>query len=335
MRIRRKTKRFLRRAAVAVPVILAAGFLYLLLRSPSSANPANLKVEMTPANIERGRYLFVNLCDCGGCHSPRDFTRLGAPVVEAERGQGAVMPLAGLPGRIVASNITPDPETGIGAWSDGEKIRAIREGVSRDGRALYPLMPYQRYRLMSDEDAQALVAFLNSLKPIRNPLPKTQVSFPTSMWIKSVPQPVTNPVPPMDEDGGEIYGEYLTALANCEECHTPQVKGNAVPALRFAGGRLFETPYGQVASANITPDAETGIGTWDFKRFQEAMQAYRQYAQGGAPPARPEQFTLMPWAAYAGLTGHDLESLFIAMRARPPVSHQVQIHPGLPEPRGY
>ena len=76
-------------------------------------------------------------------------------------------PEAGLPGRVAARNITPDKETGIGNWTDGEKIRAIREGIGRDGHALFPMMPYESFRHMSDEDVYSLVAYLNSLPPVK------------------------------------------------------------------------------------------------------------------------------------------------------------------------
>jgi hypothetical protein len=102
-----------------------------------------VKVEMTPERVARGEYLFKVAADCGGCHSERDWSKFSAPVVQGGEGKGFVFPpeLA-LPGTVVAPNLTPDPETGLGAWSDGEKIRAIREGISRDGRALFPMMPY-------------------------------------------------------------------------------------------------------------------------------------------------------------------------------------------------
>jgi len=173
----------------AVLFVIAAGaFAWLYFRQPAVAPPSNIKVEMSEARIARGRYLF-NLADCDGCHSERDFTRFGGPVVEGRVGVGQVLPYDGLPGRIVARNITPDRETGLGAWTDGEKIRAIREGISRDGAMLFPMMPYPGYRKMSDEDVQSLVAFLNTLSAVPNPLPKTEVKFPVSMFVKGVPQP--------------------------------------------------------------------------------------------------------------------------------------------------
>jgi len=124
---------------------LVLGFLYL--RKPATAPPLDVKVEVTPERLDRGRFLFERLADCGGCHSERDFSRFGGPVMPGGRGKGKVLPPdLGLPGVIVASNITPDRETGIGAWTDGEKIRAIREGIDREGRTLFPMMPYTNYR---------------------------------------------------------------------------------------------------------------------------------------------------------------------------------------------
>jgi len=311
---------------LVILVIAGGGFLYLYYRSPSAAPPAQITVDMSPARVERGRYIFTALADCDGCHSERDFSRLGAPVVEAGRGRGGAMPLPDLPGRIVASNITPDKETGIGTWTDGEKIRAIREGVGKDGRALFPIMPYPKYRHMADDDVQAVVAYLNTLAPVRNPLPKTEIKFPVSMFIKGVPEPVEHKNAPVDPASGARYGEYLVTMASCEECHTPATKGQLDPALRFGGGRTFTTPYGTVVSANITPDNETGLGKWDFARFRDRVRSYEPSPQVG-----PERFTLMPWHAYARLTDQDLEAVFRYIKGRPPISHKVVPHPGYVE----
>ena len=175
-------------AAVALVIFAAAGvgFGYLYLRKPAVAPPPAIQVEMTPERIERGRWLFGNLAACDGCHSERDFTRFGGPVVDGGLGKGFVFPAElGMPGTVVAPNITPDKETGIGAWTDGEKIRAIREGIGRDGRVLFPMMPYPNYRRMSDEDVYSLVAFLNTLAPARSSLPRTKIDFPVSMLFRT------------------------------------------------------------------------------------------------------------------------------------------------------
>ena len=239
------------------------------------------------------------------------------------------MPLQGLPGQVNAPNITPDKETGIGAWTDGEKIRAIREGISKDGHMLFPLMPYSGYRYMSDADVQSLVAYLNTLPAIRNYVPRSSITFPTSMLMKGVPTPVTRAIPPVDPDGGEIYGEYVVSIAGCEECHTPLKRGQADPAMRFAGGRFFSTPQGSVYSSNISPDKDTGVGKWDFVRFRDRMHSFRQYKDAELPKVGPERFTIMPFLAYANLTDHDLEAMFLYIKSRRPISNFVVPHPGV------
>ena len=165
---------------LVIVVVPAAGIAYLYLRKPAQAPPSAIKVAMTPERIARGKMIFQNISDCDGCHSQRDFSRVDGPVVESGRGRGSVMSalLNGLPGTVVAPNITPDPETGIGTWTDGEKIRAIREGVDRDGRALFPMMPYPEYRNMSDEDVEAVVAYLNSLAPVEKSAAEDSIGLP-------------------------------------------------------------------------------------------------------------------------------------------------------------
>jgi hypothetical protein len=123
---------------VVVVIAVIGGFSYLYLRKPAVTPPADLKVEITPARLERGKYLF-NLADCDGCHSQRDFSRFGGPVVEDGRGRGNVFPPElGLPGMVAPGNITPDRETGIGSWTDGEKIRAIREVSAATALRCFP-----------------------------------------------------------------------------------------------------------------------------------------------------------------------------------------------------
>src|SRR6202043_2664037 len=99
-----------------------------------------------------------------------------------------------LPGRIVAPNLTPDQETGAGSWTDDQLARSIREGVGHDGRALFPIMPYQHYRNMSEEDLGSVVVSRRSLPAAQNPLPATEIIFPVKYRIRSAPEPVTAPV---------------------------------------------------------------------------------------------------------------------------------------------
>jgi mono/diheme cytochrome c family protein len=330
VRLRRKTKRFLGRLILASPLFLIGWLLYLLFRSASSAPPENITVEMSPARVERGHYLFESICACGSCHSQRDYKKFGAPVKDTGIGRGQEMPFNGLPGAITAQNLTPDKETGLGDWTDGEKIRAIREGISKDGRALYSLMPYQYYRFLSDEDVEALVAYMDSLPAIKNPLPRTRVSFPTTVWLKSVPVPVFH-VAAADPDGGEAYGEYLVRIAACESCHTPRSGFQPDLQKRFAGGVETDSFFGSSISANITSDMGTGIGSWVYLQFEQRMRAYARY-EGKPPDVAPSDFTLMPWENYAKIDDHDMEVMFEYLRGVKPVSNSTaggKIFPGL------
>src|SRR5262249_32647191 len=160
-------KNILAALALILVVIALSGFGYLYLRKPVTAPPPDINFEMAPERVARGRYLFEKVMACDGCHSQHDESRFGRPVVEGGWGRGSVFPAElGLPGTVVASNVTPDRETGLGAWTDGEIIRAIREGISRDGRALFPMMPYTNYRRMSDADVYAIVAYLRRLPAV-------------------------------------------------------------------------------------------------------------------------------------------------------------------------
>lgn len=321
-------KRTLLWTAGAVLALVAIGAAWAILRKPALAPPANITVSLTPERIERGRYLFQTMAECSGCHSDRDYTRLGGPVRPNGIGMGGIMPdELGLPGLVVAPNLTPDPETGLGNWTDGEIIRAIREGVDRDGNALFPFMPYPNFRHMSDDDVESLVAYLRTLTPIHNPLPRTKLAFPVALMIKSVPQPVTGAVrTPTPADGLE-YGKYLVTIGGCGDCHTQQKHGQPVEGMELAGGFELRMPLGTVLSANITPDQQTGIGSWDEDGFVSRFRQYRDLADSQLPAVTPETFTLMPWLAYSHLTDQDLRAIYRYLRTVKPVAHKVQTHP--------
>jgi hypothetical protein len=326
-------------SVAAVMVTAAGAFSYLYFRKPTIAPPTDIKVEITPTRLARGKYLY-NLADCDGCHSQRDFSRFDGPVVGSGRGRGNVFPPdMGLPGVVAARNITPDKETGIGNWTDGEKIRAIREGISRDGTGLFPMMGYERFRHMSDEDVYSLVAYLNILTPIQNPVPRSKIVFPVSMLIKGAPQPAGH-VTEEDRSNKLKYGEYLVTMAGCMECHTPAKRGKPLQGLTLAGGQAFRFPGAVVVSANITPDPQTGIGRWSEQNFLDRFYQYKEYAEKGSPQVGPESFTVMPWLNFAQLEPEDLKAIYAFLRAQQPIYHVVDSHPvwqasgGRRKPRG-
>src|SRR5712692_5144684 len=149
--------------------------------------------ERTTERLARGRYLVTAVTGCLDCHSPHAWSRHDAPVPAGWEGAGQDMiGYKELPGHVVAPNLTPDPNTGTGTWTDDTLARAIREGIGHDGRALFPMMPYQRYRTLSDEDVASIVVYLRALPPVRNPLPTTRVTFPVRYLMRNAPQPITH-----------------------------------------------------------------------------------------------------------------------------------------------
>jgi hypothetical protein len=243
-----------------------------------------------------------------------DWSQHGGPVSSGGEGVGQVMWFKDLPGRIVAPNITSDAETGAGTWTDDQLARAIREGIGHDGRALFPMMPYENLKHMSDEDLASLVVYIRSLPPVRNALPPTEIIFPVKYLIRSVPQPVTEPVSSPDRGNHLKWGEYLITIASCNECHTPRARGAAKPGLEYGGGFTLDGPWGAVASTNITPDA-TGIGYYDEALFIQAMRT-------GYVKARQLK-SIMPFGEFGGLTDDDLKAMFAYVRTLKPVKHRV------------
>jgi mono/diheme cytochrome c family protein len=157
-------------------------------------------------------------------------------------GSGWIWPI--YPGHVVAPNISPDPEAGAGTWTDDQLARAIREGIDHDGRALFPMMPYEDFRHISDEDVASIVVYLRSLPPVHNHLSKTGIIFPVKYLIRSVPEPLTAPVAAPDPADCVKYGQYLVKIGGCADCHTPQDQGQPIAGFEFAGGtRTYDSPW--------------------------------------------------------------------------------------------
>ena len=271
--------------------------------------------EATPARLERGKYLARSI-GCLYCHSPHDWSKPDDPIVSGMEGAGQQLPYSDLPGRIVAPNLTPDKETGAGNWADDMLARSIREGIGHDGRALFPIMPYEHYRNMPDEDLASIVVYLRSLPAVRNPLPKTDIIFPVKYIIRNVPQPLTTPVARPDLSDPVKRGEFLVNLIGCADCHTP-VDNHHQPilGLEFSGGQIIQTPWAKAASSNITPDPSSGISYYGEAMFIKAMRT-------GYVGTR-QLSKLMPWPALRNLSDEDLAGIFAYLKTLKPVVHHV------------
>jgi hypothetical protein len=281
---------------------------------PRARSVSDRAFARTPERLARGHYLVNAVTGCLECHSPHDWSRHDAPIPPGWEGSGQDMIAWRLPGHVVAPNLTPDPGTGTGTWNDDTLARAIREGIGHDGRALFPMMPFRRFRTLSEEDLASIVVFLRSLPPVDHALPNSHLAFPVRYLIRSVPEPIAQPVPPPDLSTAVKRGAYLTTLAACTECHTPQKQGEPMSDLPFAGGFVLEGPWGRVASANLTPDP-SGIPYYDAHLFIEAMRT-------GQVKARTLN-QIMPWQIYGNMTDADLESIFVYLQTLSPVRHRV------------
>lgn len=312
-------------AALAVVLVGALGVVgFVGLLRPRVREAPSLKVEPTPEKLARGRYLVENVTVCFHCHSQSDMSLFGTPPKPGTLGAGGMCmgPETGFPGTMCASNLTPDAETGLGQWTDGEIIRAIREGVSRDGRPLMPIMPYRLYRELSDEDAQAIVAWLRTIPAVRNPLAPTRLDFPLNVIARLMPEPVEHPVPMPSRSDTVAYGRYLATVGGCVECHTPvDEQHEPLPGKQFAGGQEFELEKGAVVrSANLTPHA-TGLGGLSREVF---IRLFKRHA---LPEARrqvePRFNTVMAWMSYAGMTEEDVGAIYDYLKTVPPVENSV------------
>jgi mono/diheme cytochrome c family protein len=313
---------------LGIPVVILGLATWFVMRGPQAAEPSKIKVESTPARLARGKYIYEVVADCGGCHSERDWKKFGAPVLAGKNGSGSVFAKeAGLPGLVAPPNISQDTEHGLGSWTDGEVLRAVREGVSRDGRALFPMMPYQSYAKMCDEDAHSLVAYLRTLPAVKHVVPATKIDFPVNVLMKSAPQPLAGPVGEPDHSNQVAYGRYLVTVSGCEVCHTRMERGEPVPGMSFAGGEVFRAGGMEAVSANLTQDVETGIGSWTEQRFLEKFMGYRNFTETNLPDMVQANFTVMPWLGFRQLSEEDLKAVFAYLRTVKPIRNKVEIHP--------
>jgi mono/diheme cytochrome c family protein len=311
---------------LALIVIAVAGVaLYMTMSKPAQRPASTETVEITPARVQRGEYLAKHVTTCFACHSQPDWTRYAGPAQGPPGAGGDCLTGRGIPGAICSPNITPDKETGIGAWTDGEILRAMREGVDRDGEALFPLMPYEEYSRMSDEDAWAIVAYLRSMPAVRYEAPPTHLDFPVGYFIKQVPKPLQGPVAGPDRSDPIRYGEYLTDISACKFCHSPvDEKHQVIPGKLFSGGHLLMGQWGRVRSSNLTSH-ETGLGNRTKAEFIGLFRAFSDPST--APVVKDGRNTGMPWWAYAGMSDEDLGAIYDYLRSLPPVENRVEKFP--------
>ncbi len=302
---------------------------YLKFLLPNAGPPPDITVELTDERIEHGRYLANHVMLCMDCHAVRDFSLFGGPPNPESHGSGGEYfgREMGLPGEFVTPNLTP---AALGDWTDGEIFRAIVSGVSRDGTALFPLMPYPHYSQLDEEDIYAVIAYLRTLDPVETTHPARELDFPVSLLINTMPvKPQMQSRPGYDDPVS--YGRYLITAAACTDCHTRMERGQYV-GTPYGGGNEYIMPDGSVVrAANITPH-ETGIGNWSREQF---IARFKAFSKETYTPRRvePGQFqTIMPWPMYAEMDEEDLGAIYEYLQTITPADNRVVLFsPANPE----
>ncbi|HUH86028.1 MAG TPA: cytochrome c [Stellaceae bacterium] len=210
-----------------------------------------------PAAAKRGEYLAA-AANCAGCHTDKEHG--GAPFAGGKA-------IATSFGAYYSRNITPDPQHGIGAWSEADFHRALRDGIAPGGGHYFPAFPFPSFTFMTDGDIADIFAYLETQRPAPREDLANDVPFPYDVRLSMVLWRALyfkkGPLAPDPRQSAEWNrGAYLvTAVAHCADCHSPRTSLGAVDAeRRFNGGTLYGP--GEKHAPNITPDMTDGIGKW-------------------------------------------------------------------------
>jgi len=280
-----------------VAAVVAAAFALNGPTGPASA--AGPTTEL----VARGKYVFATAGGCA-CHTPPDAVGLNAGGIKFDLFIGVVY----------SRNITPDPETGIGAWTDAQVTNAIRRGERPDRSKLFPIHPYKYLGNIADDEIEALVAYLKSVTPIKSSVPARSLKIP----VPSLTIPAASKVAPRD---GLARGAYLAGGAgHCTECHTPRRFDFSPDDAKFLAGG----PGPQRSrAANITPHGETGIGRWTETQIARFLRT-------GVKPSGQEASSLMKTvitgtsAGFKDLTEADAAAIARYLKTVPAIENKVR-----------
>jgi len=271
------------------------------------ANPTGVPAELASADlVTRGEYL-TRAADCLACHTAKG----GQPFAG-----GLAFPLPF--GTLYSPNITPDKETGIGNWSDPEFLRAVHEGIARDGTRLYPAFPYASYSYLADADVLAIKAYLFSLAPIHAPRQENTLKFPynqrplMAIW-SAVFRPDDRFRPNPEQSAQWNRGAYLSeALAHCGECHTPRSALQGLNQRKKFGGAVVSGWH----AYNISSDDGSGIGAWRDDELAQYLSTGHAAGRGTASGPMREAVDL----SLRTLSRSDIQALVAYVRSVPAIA---------------
>jgi mono/diheme cytochrome c family protein len=304
-------------------IVVIAVLLYVKLALPNVGEMEYLNIKSTVSKLERGKYLANHVCVCVDCHSTRNWNEFSGPLVDGTLGKGGEVfdQRFGFPGSFYSKNITP---SGIGDWTDAEVLRAIASGISKDGAALFPVMPHPHFGQMDKEDLESIIVYLRSLKPIENIVPESEADFPMNFIINTIPKEPHFSNKPSESDA-VAYGGYLFNAASCAECHSKQDKGKPIAGMELAGGFEFPMVTGGIArSSNITQDEITGIGKWSEDDFVKRFKSYTDSSYVSNKVIKGNFNTTMPWIMYGGMKEQDLKAIYAYLKTIKPIRNSVE-----------
>jgi len=283
------------------------------------------KVASTPELVARGGYIVNQVAACGACHTPH----VNGSFIEGERADAYLAggmriddDTFGL--HVAVPNITQDAQTGIGGWTDDQIARAVRDGVRADDQLLMPPMPFGSFGRMSDDDTRAVVAYLRTVPPVKNPVDRAQNHF--SFGVRFAKRmgfihhkPAAHVTAPPRTDRVK-YGEYLAhGIAICHDCHSLTGRGPSDGNLFAGSDDPMEDPsWGKVYPRNLTTDRDTGLGNYTAEQIKQALRAGRRLdGKTMAPPMSG----FVPH--FSGMTDDDLDAIIAYLQAIPAKKHQI------------
>ena len=318
----KKVKKIFGRTLLVILLIIVGLVAYVKFALPNVGAASVITIDKTPERVQRGKYLANHVTVCMDCHSTRDWSRFSGPLVPGSEGKGGELfdQKFGFPGAFYSQNITP---AGISNYTDGELFRVITTGVNKDGKAMFPVMPYHNYGRMDEEDINSIIAYIRSLQPVKNDVAASRADFPMSIIINTIPKKASLTKKPAATDKIN-YGGYLVNAAACMDCHTQFDKGKLIAGTEYGGGREFPFPDGSIVrSSNISPH-EKGIGLWSEDMFVNTFRS-KSDSLTQSVVLKPGDFnSIMPWTMYGKMTEQDLRAIYAYLKTVKPLDNTVE-----------
>lgn len=312
-------KKILKISGIALLILLIIGVIaafYINYKGIPSYEVEKIeyKIYSTPSGVKRGKKLAMMLCV--NCHSnPKTGNLTGKLMLDAPKEFG----------KIFSANITQDKTYGIGDWTDAELMYLLRTGIKRDGKYAPPYMA--KLPNMADEDIEAIISFLRSDDPLvtANPTkdsptePSLLTKFLCQIAFKPLPMPKEKILLPDTTDKIK-FGKYLAHNLECFSCHSADFKTNnfLMPELSegyFGGGNQPLNEKGNIViTSNLTPDIETGIGSWSKTKFIKALK------YGVIDGEEALRYPMVP---YPLLTDVEANAIYEYLKTIPPINNKI------------